>query len=281
VSSILGVTLCGLPVFCPCPFSCLILPRRTTVVHVARHQRQSERLHTFRQTISGTNIASAPVDPIRTRSSIHRRTTRCTGFWFRFYDGSTSEFLYRRSGTPCDITYTPTARDDRAMPVRGCSIEGYPIWRWRPAVLVLDSDNCWLYELWVRITRADLAAGSAPLGLLNDEQRPIPGRQPMRRLSVFAGLARYEKLPPRDPARLALHTANVSRVYSSASHWPQLDQCYAAPWACVTCSELRHSIPRSRDSHRAATIRMIMADNGSSMFITAPERWMDTTTSPR
>jgi len=65
-------------------------------------------------------------------------------------------------------------------------------------VLVIDRDNCWLYELYSSYLQKNGtwdAASGAVWDLLNNEQRPYTWTSAdAAGLSVFAGLARYEEV---------------------------------------------------------------------------------------
>ena len=169
------------------------------------------------------NIASAPVDPNSDAyiNFIGATTPLHPDFGSGLYNGSNIGIPYIVvSGTPMvNITYTAygTESDPGPMPVpANAPIEGYP----NPGsgdrhVLVLDSDNCWLYELYSSyFTSGTWRAGSGAVwDLLNDEQRPYTWTSAdAAGLSVFAGLARYDEVAAgANPARLAFHPAKQPR----------------------------------------------------------------------
>src|SRR6202451_2923526 len=79
-------------------------------------------------------------------------------------------------------------------PIEGAPNPGNGDWH----VLVLDRDNCWLYELYYSFAQKDgnwKAASAAVWDLLNDEQRPYTWTSAdAAGLPVFAGLARYDEV---------------------------------------------------------------------------------------
>src|SRR6202021_2445828 len=107
------------------------------------------------------------------------------------------------SGTPLvkiNFTAYGDESDPGPMPIpANAPIEGYP----KPGngdrhVLVLDRDNCWLYELYSSYLQKNgnwNAGSGAVWDLLNDEQRPYTWTSAdAAGLSVFAGLARYDEV---------------------------------------------------------------------------------------
>ena len=101
---------------------------------------------------------------------------------------------------PINFTAYGDESDQGPMPVPAdAPIEGYP----NPGsgdrhVLVLDNDNCWLYELYSSYPGNNGAwnAGSAAVwDLVNDEQRPLTWTSAdAAGLSIFAGLVRYDEV---------------------------------------------------------------------------------------
>jgi hypothetical protein len=175
------------------------------------------------------------------------------------------------------------------MPVpKNAPIEGYP----NPGsgdrhVLVLDRDNCWLYELYSSYSQKNgswEAGSGAVWDLLNDEQRPYTWTSAdAAGLSVFAGLARYDEV-----ASGAIHHALRFTLQNSetaftppASHWAgNSSNPYAAPMGMrmrLQASYDISSFPPQAQTILAALKKygMIMADNGSSMFISGDpdNRW--------
>ena len=234
------------------------------------------------------NIASAPVDPnsdayinfIGTTMPLH------PDFGSGLYDGSNIGIPYIVvSGQPLvNITYTAygSESDPGPMPVpANAPIEGYP----NPGsgdrhVLVLDSDNCWLYELWSSYFTSGIwkAGSGAVWDLLNDEQRPYTWTSAdAAGLSVFAGLARYDEVA----AGAIQHALRFTLPYSQAaftppaSHWAATStNQYAAPMGMRLRLQASYDIsgfpPQSTVILTALQqYGMILADNGGdAMFIT-------------
>jgi hypothetical protein len=152
------------------------------------------------------DISSAPVDPDSTNiiNYIGATTPLHPDFGAGLYDGQTIGIPYDIvSGSPfvaIDYTAYGSESDPGPMPVpKNAPIEGYP----KPGngdrhVLILDRDNCWLYELYGSYPQKNGswdAASGAVWDLLNDEQRPYTWTSAdAAGLSVFAGLARYDEV---------------------------------------------------------------------------------------
>jgi hypothetical protein len=166
-------------------------------------------------------------------------------------------------------------------------IEGYP----NPGdgdrhVLVLDRDNCWLYELYSSYPQSNAweAASGTVWDLLNDEQRPYTWTSAdAAGLSVFAGLARYDEVASGQIQHALRFTLQNSQdgFTPPASHWAgNSSNPYAAPMGMRMRLKASYDIsgfPQQAQTILAAlqTYGMIMADNGSSMYITGDpdNRW--------
>jgi hypothetical protein len=241
------------------------------------------------------DISSAPVDPnsdnyinfIGTTTPLH------PDFGAGLYDGSTMGIPYVIvSGQPF-ITINYTAYGDESdpgpMPVpANAPIEGYP----KPGdgdrhVLVLDRDNCWLYELYSSYPQKNgswNAASGAVWDLLNGEQRPYTWTSAdAAGLPVFPGLARYDEVASgaiNHALRFTLESSQAAFT-PPATHWAaNSTNAYAA----VMGMRLRlkssfdiASFPPQSQVILAALQKygMIMADNGSSIYITGDpdNRW--------
>src|SRR5580700_8668169 len=241
------------------------------------------------------DISNSPVDPNSSAiiSFIGDTTPLHPDFGAGLYDGSSIAIPYDIvSGSPfLSIDYTAySSQSDRGpMPIpKNAAIEGYP----NPGsgdrhVLVLDRDNCWLYELYSSYPQKNGtwdAGSGAVWDLLNDEQRPYTWTSAdAAGLSVFAGLARYDEV-----ASGAIHHALRFTLQNSetaftppASHWAgNSSSPYAAPMGMrmrLQASYDISSFPPQAQTILAALKKygMIMADNGSSMFITGDpdNRW--------
>jgi hypothetical protein len=242
------------------------------------------------------NIASAPVDPnsagiinfIGANDPLH------PDFGSGEYNGSSIGIPY----IVVDSQQTPVAihfiaygdeSDPGPMPVpANAPIEGYP----NPGsgdrhVLVVDNSTCWLYELYSSYPQTDGSwnvASAAVWDLLADEQRPLTWTSAdAAGLSIFAGLARYDEVASGEIKHALRFTLQNSRAafVPPASHWAATStNANAAPMGMRL--RLLASFDVSKFSAANQVILkalqqygMIMADNGSNMYISgAPdERW--------
>jgi hypothetical protein len=241
------------------------------------------------------DISGAPVDPnsaaiinfIGTSTPLH------PDFGAGQYAGQTIGIPYVVvSGSPfVNINYTAygSESDPGPMPVpKNAPIEGYP----KPGngdrhVLVVDRDNCWLYELYSSYPQKSgswKAASGAVWDLLNDEQRPYTWTSAdAAGLPVFAGLARYDEVASgeiRHALRFTLQDSETAFT-PPASHWAgNSTSQYAAPMGMrirLRASYDISSFPAQAQVVLAALKKygMIMADNGSSMYISGDpdNRW--------
>jgi hypothetical protein len=241
------------------------------------------------------NISNAPVDPNSDAliNFIGESTPLHPDFGSGLYDGSTMGIPYDVvSGQPfVNITFTAygSQSDPGPMPIpHNAQIEGYP----DPGdgdrhVLVLDRDNCWLYELYHSYRQSDggwKADSAAVWDILNGEQRPYTWTSAdAAGLSVFTGLARYDEVASGQIQHALRFTLQYSREAFTppASHWaPNSTNQYAAPMGMrlrLKSSYDISSYPPQAQVVLAALQQygMIMADNGSSMFVTGDpdSRW--------
>jgi hypothetical protein len=241
-------------------------------------------------------ITSAPVDPnsnaiigfIGTSTPLH------PDFGSGTYDGSSIgiPYIVVPSGQAAvSITYTdsPDESDPGPMPIpSNAPIEGYP----NPGsgdrhVLVLDQGNCWLYELYSSYlnTNGTWKAGSgAAWDLENNEQRPWGWTSAdAAGLPIFAGLVRYDEILNGSINHALRFTLQDSRQAFTppATHWAaNSTNPLAAPMGMRI--RLKASVDISGFSATNQIILtalknygMIMADNGSSMFLTGDtdSRW--------
>jgi hypothetical protein len=242
------------------------------------------------------DISNAPVDPNSANyiNFIGSSTPLHPDFGAGLYDGSTMGIPYlvvSGGGTFEKVDYTAYGdqSDPGPMPIpKDAPIEGYP----NPGdgdrhVLVLDRDNCWLYELYSSYPQTNGswdAASGAVWDLLNGAQRPYTWTSAdAAGLPVFAGLARYDEV-----ASGAIHHALRFTLESSqaaftppATHWAANS---TNQYAAVMGMHLRlkssfdiSTFPPQSQVILAALQKygMIMADNGSSIFITGDpdNRW--------
>jgi hypothetical protein len=241
------------------------------------------------------NISSAAVDPNSDAyiDFIGGSTPLHPDFGSGLYAGQSIGIPYIVvSGTPLvkiNFTEYGSESDPGPMPVPpNAPIEGYP----KPGngdrhVLVLDRDHCWLYELYNShlLKNDNWDAGSAAIwDLLNDEQRPYTWTSAdAAGLPIFPGLARYDEVAAGAiPHALRFTLQNSQAAFTPpASHWAANSTSpYAAPMGMRL--RLKASYDISGFPPQATVILaalqqygMIMADNGSSMFITGDpdSRW--------
>jgi len=241
------------------------------------------------------NIFNAAVDPNSDAiiNFIGASTPVHPDFGAGLYQGSTIGIPYVVvSGSPfVNIHFTAYGgeSDPGPMPVpHNAPIEGYP----NPGngdrhVLVLDRDNCWLYELYHSYPKKDgswNADSAAVWDLLNDEQRPYTWTSAdAAGLPIFPGLARYDEVASGQIQHALRFTLQYSREAFTppASHWaPNSTNSLAAPMGMRL--RLKASYDISSFPPQAQVILtalkqygMIMADNGSSMFVSGDpdNRW--------
>jgi hypothetical protein len=241
------------------------------------------------------DISNAQVDPNSDAiiNFIGQNVPLHPDFGAGLYGGSTMGIPYQIvSGSPfVPIKFTAYGdeSDPGPMPIpHNAPIEGYP----HPGdgdrhVLILDRDNCWLYELYGSHPQNDgswKAASTAVWDLLNDEQRPYTWTSAdAAGLPVFAGLARYDEVASGKIQHALRFTLQYSQQAFTppASHWAaNSNNQYAAPMGMRL--RLKASFDISSFPPQAQVILaalkeygMIMADNGSSMYITGgpDNRW--------
>ncbi len=189
---------------------------------------------------------------------------------------------------PINFTAYGDESDPGPMPIPlSAPIEGYP----NPGsgdrhVLVIDSGNCWLYELYSAYPNAsDWSAGSAAIwDLSNGEQRPYTWTSAdAAGLPIFPGLARYDEVAAGTIAHALRFTLQSSRAafVPPASHWAaNSTNANAAPMGMRLRLKASFNISTFSATNQVILSAlkkygMIMADNGSSMYISgAPDdRW--------
>jgi hypothetical protein len=209
------------------------------------------------------------------------------------YQGSTIGIPYTivNSQQPLvgiNFTDSPGESDPGPMPIAlSDPIEGYP----NPGsgdrhVLVLDNSNCFLYELYSSYPQTSTwNAGSAAIwDLLGNETRPYTWTSAdAAGLPIFEGLVRYDEVAAGQISHAIRFTLQNSRAAFTppASHWAaNSSDALAAPMGMRL--RLKSSFDVSGFSAANQVILnafkkygIIMADNGSSMYISgAPDdRW--------
>jgi len=235
-----------------------------------------------------TDISDAPVDSNSTAiiNFIGASTGLHPDFGQGLYNGSSIGIDYMVvSGTQGLVNIDFTAYGDESdpgpMPIpANAPIEGYP----NPGsgdrhVLVLDNSNCFLYELYSSYPNNDGSwnvGSSAVWDLLNDEQRPWTWTSAdAAGLSIFAGLVRYDEVAAGEIKHAVRFTLQDSQAAMTppASHWAATSSnSLAAPMGMRL--RLKSSFDISSFSATNQVILtalkkygMIMADNGSNMYI--------------
>ncbi len=182
------------------------------------------------------------------------------------------------------ITYTQSGSesDPGPMPIpANALIEGYPKsgGAGDKHVLVLDRDNCFLYELYDSKLQTDgswKAGSGAVWDLNNDNQRPYTWTSAdAAGLPIFPGLVRYDEV-----AAGAIHhalrftlPASIAAIIPPAKHWAaNSTQTYAAPMGMRLRLHADFDISGFSAQNQVIltalkTYGMIMADNGSALYI--------------
>ena len=177
--------------------------------------------------------------------------------------------------------------DPGPMPIPlNAPIEGDPNPSGDQHVLVLDNANCWLYELYNGSpSGTSWNAGSAAVwDLTADEQRPyIWTSADAAGLPIFPGLARYDEVAAGQINHALRFTVQSSRAafVPPASHWAaNSTNASAAPMGMRLRLKAKFDISGYSATNQVILTAlkkygMIMADNGSSMYISgAPDdRW--------
>ena len=210
------------------------------------------------------------------------------------YQGSTIGIPYSVVGgtqAPVSITFTAygSESDPGPMPVPGnAQVEGDP----NPGngdrhVLVLDNSNCFLYELYAAVPNGNGSwnAGSAAVwDLLGNEQRPWTWTSAdAAGLPIFPGLVRYDEVAAGQVQHAIRFTLPDSRAAAvlPATHWAGTSTSANAPpmgmrlrlKAGYNISGFSANLQVILSAMK--TYGLIMADNGSAMYISgAPDsRW--------
>jgi hypothetical protein len=242
------------------------------------------------------DISAAPVDP--NSSAIINFIGPSTGMHADFGSG---QFQGSNIGIPyvvvgpaqgkVNVTFNAfgSESDPPPMPIpANAPIEGDPT----PGsgdrhVLVVDGADCWLYELYGASANSDgtwNAASAAIWDMLSNQQRPWTWTSAdAAGLPIFPGLVRYDEAASGQIRHALRFTLAQSRaaIVPPASHWAANSaSSLAAPMGMRL--RLKANFDISPFGPRVQAILtalkkygMIMADNGSSMFLSgAPDsRW--------
>lgn len=243
-----------------------------------------------------TNIANAPLDPNSDAiiNFIGAGVNLHPDFGAGLYNGSTIGIPYQvvPGAQPLvNISYQAYGdeSDPGPMPIPfNALIEGYP----KPDdgdrhVLVLDKGNCWLYELYRAFKQPDnswYADSGTVWDLTTNEQRPYTWTSAdAAGLPIMPGLVRYDEVASGAIKHAVRFTLKYSKQAFTppASHWAANS---SNPLAAPMGMRLRLKASFDISSYPAddqviltalKQYGMIMADNGSSMFIsgTPDNRW--------
>jgi hypothetical protein len=242
-----------------------------------------------------TNISNAPVDPDSAAiiSFIGSSTPLHPDFGSGLYQGHTFGIPYivvpvNEPFINLGLTSFGAESDPGPMPIpMNAPIEGYPNPVGDRHVLILDSGNCWLYELFGAYKQSAgywTAASAAVWDLEANEQRPYTWTSAdAAGLPIFPGLVRYDEVA----AGRINHAIRMTMQYSKqaftppASHWAATSSNpLAAPMGMRMRLKASFDIsgyPREDQVILTALKQYgaIMADNGTSMYIggTTDTRW--------
>ncbi len=241
------------------------------------------------------DISASPVDPNSANilNFIGNSIGLHPDFGSGLYNGSSMGIPYSvvdgsQSLIPINYNAYGSESDPGPMPIPlTASIEGYP----NPGsgdrhVLVLDSANCFLYELYSSYPQtAQWNAGSGAVwDLLSDQQRPYTWTSAdAAGLPIFPGLIRYDEVAARSIKHAIRFTVQSSSAgfVPPASHWASNSSNQYAPPMGMRL-RLKSSFDVSSYSTANQVILnalkkygLIVADNGSSMYLSgAPDdRW--------
>jgi len=261
---------------------------------------QGASLNSFRPFTSNnlwnTDISAAAVDPnsdaiinfIGPNIGLH------PDFGAGQYNGSDIGIPYiivgsGQSGVTINFTAYGDESDPGPMPVPASAlIEGDP----NPGsgdrhVLALDNSNCFLYELYSSYPNSDGSwnvASAAVWDLTADEQRPWTWTSAdAAGLPIFPGLARYDEVAAGEIPHALRFTLPQCRAafIPAASHWAaNSSNALAAPMGMRLRLKSTYNISQFSQNVQVILTAlqkygMIMADNGSAMYISgAPDdRW--------
>src|ERR1019366_6993713 len=211
-----------------------------------------------------TDISKAPVDPNSANliDYIGASVTLHPDFGAGLYAGQTMGIPYQiEAGTqakvPVKLTEYPGNSDPGPMPIpANALIEGYP----KPGngdrhVLVLDQGSCWLYELYYAgIKNGAWYAGSP----------------------IFVGLVRYDEVAAGAINHAVRFTVPLTQQAFTppASHWaPTTTDANAPPMGMRMRLKASFDISGFSSANQVILTAlkkygMILADNGSAIFIT-------------
>jgi hypothetical protein len=242
------------------------------------------------------DISTSPVDPNSANyiNFIGATVPVHPDFGSGQYQGSYTGIPYSvvdSSQSPVNILFNAygSESDPGPMPIpANANIEGYP----DPGtgdrhVVVLDNNNCWLYELFGSSVNTDGSwnAGSAAVwDLQNYTQRPLTWTSvDAAGLPIFPGLVRHDEATSGQIAHAIRFTLqhSIAAYVLPATHWAANSSAqFAAPMGMRLRLKSNFDISSFSATNQVILkalkqYGMIMADNGSSMYLSgAPDdRW--------
>lgn len=240
-----------------------------------------------------TDISSSPVDPDSDNimAFIGASTPLHPDFGSGEYNGQSIGIPYqvvtvKQAEVGIVLGAYASESDPGPMPIPpNALIEGYP----KPGngdrhVLVLDKDNCWLYEIYnsTLLKNHEWRGNSTAVwDLTTNEQRPYGWTSAdAAGLPIFPGLVRYDEVAAGAIKHALRFTVPVTReaFIAPASHWASSNKNTSAP-PMGTRVRLKASFNISGFSAENQVILtalkqygMILADNGSAIYISgAPD----------
>ena len=178
--------------------------------------------------------------------------------------------------------------DPGPMPIpANAPIEGDPNPSGDQHVLVIDQNQCWIYELYLASPGSAGAwnAGSAAVwDMLSDEQRPYTWTSAdAAGLPIFSGLVRYDEVAAGSIQHAMRFTLQQTRAAFTppAAHWAaNSSNANAAPMGMRMRLKANFDISGFSRTNQVILqalkkYGMILADNGSSMYLsgTPDSRW--------
>jgi hypothetical protein len=240
------------------------------------------------------DISAAPVDASSASiiNFIGSGTAVHADFGAGLYNGGKIGIPYlvvdaNQKFVPINFTAYGDESDLGPMPVPATApIEGDPNPSGDRHVLVLDKSKCWLYELFnaYPATVGWNADQASVWDLLNNEQRPYTWTSAdAAGLPIFPGLVRYDEVAAGEIKHAIRFTLQRSRAafIPPASHWAaNSTDPNAAPMGMRIRLKASYNTSGFSAANQVILAAMkkyglIMADNGSSMYISgAPDdRW--------
>ena len=234
-----------------------------------------------------TDVTNAPVDPNSANliSYIGPTVPLHPDFGAGLYRKHTIGIPYQieagsQAKVPVQLKGYRGQSDPGPMPIPpGALVEGYPNGKGDRHLLVLDKDNCWLYELYhasVSSSGAWSAGSSAIWDMTLNEQRPYTWTSAdAAGLPIFVGLARYDEVAAGVINHALRFTVPSTRQAFTppASHWASsVTDANAPPMGMRIRLKATYNISGFSATNQVILTALkhyglILADNGSGIFI--------------